>query len=160
MAEAPFISLAALLRQPNDAQEPVPAIEPAPACSLVVAARPTAPDLDEALRAARCFRAALADALDARLEDLLRDLASDVLARELMLAPADIAAILRRLIDERTADGPLCVRVAAEDAALPCALPLVVDPALRPGDAVLVCAHGSIDARLGVRLADILEARA
>jgi flagellar biosynthesis/type III secretory pathway protein FliH len=35
-------------------------------------------------------------------------------------------------------------------------VPVVVDDALEAGDAVLECAHGGIDARFGVRLADVL----
>lgn len=139
--------------------EPPPPIEPAPiaTASPLVEERTTVDERDAACSAARRFSAALADALDARLDDLLRDLASDVLARELQLAPAAIAAIIRRLIVERTVLGPVRVLVASEDADVVCALPVEIDPALRAGDAVLVCEHGSIDARLGVRLADILE---
>ena len=51
--------------------------------------------LEEALADIRRFRAALADALDVRIE-VAADIAAGVLARELRLAPADLRAIVAR----------------------------------------------------------------
>jgi hypothetical protein len=115
-----------------------------------------------AVREARLFRARLADAFDDAAARLLRELATDVLARELRLAPCDLAAIVRG-IGERA---PVVrVRIAACDAAAlaggvllrGCDAAVVVDPALAGGDAIVELAGGALDARLGVRLATVLE---
>jgi len=121
-------------------------------------------DVVAAVREARLFRARLADAFDDAAARLLRELASDVLARELRLAPCDVAAIVRR-IGERA---PIVrVRVAVCDAPALAAVSfsreygavvVVEDPALAGGDAVVELAGGALDARLGVRLAVVLEA--
>ena len=118
-------------------------------------------DVRDAIRDARLFRARLADAFDAALASLLRELAADVLARELRLAPCDLAAIVQRV----AGGAPVVrVRVAACDLARGVALPrgceavVVADPALAAGDAVVELAGGALDARLGVRLAAVLEA--
>ncbi len=111
-----------------------------------------------AIGAARIFQAALRDAFDAVLGDLVCGLAVDVVARELRLGSVDLAAIASRVIAERLAEEPLRLRVATADAAVCCELPLVVDPTLEPGDAVLECRSGTIDARLGVRLAAVIAA--
>jgi hypothetical protein len=108
-----------------------------------------------ALRAARFFQAALADAFDLQLAGLVRDIAAEVVGRELRLAPADIGEIARRLLAEYAAEEPLRLHVSPGDVAFACALPIVVDPALAPGDAVLECRSGDIDARLAVRLAGV-----
>jgi hypothetical protein len=121
-------------------------------------AEPAGPETASAVRAARLFRAALADAFDALAAELAAALASDVLGRELQLSACDIASIARRLIAERCADEPLSVRVCPADAGFGCDLPIVADPQLRPGDAVLVCRNGEIDARLAVRFAHVVAA--
>jgi flagellar assembly protein FliH len=112
-------------------------------------------DVAEALREARLFRARLADALDESSARLLRELACDVLARELRSAPCDLDALMRR-VSERV---PVVrVRVAASDLGALTGVPVVADPALRAGDAIVELAGGALDARLGVRLAAVLEA--
>jgi flagellar biosynthesis/type III secretory pathway protein FliH len=100
------------------------------------------------------FRARLADAFDAALARLLRELATDVLARELRMAPCDLAALVARLCAQ--APG-VRVRVAPSDISAEFGLPCVADPALESGDAILEVDGGVIDARLGVRLALLLE---
>ncbi len=109
-----------------------------------------------ALREARLFRAALADAADVLAGKLADALARAVLARELQLARADIAALAQRLCAEFAADEPLRLRVAPSDAGFDCALPVSADPQLAPGDAILECRSGTIDARLSARLAHVL----
>jgi flagellar biosynthesis/type III secretory pathway protein FliH len=78
-----------------------------------------------------------------------------------VLAEADIAAIAARVLAEHPDAQPLRLRVAPSDAVdlaacggLP---PRVPDPELAPGDAILEFAGGPVDARLGVRLAALLE---
>ena len=133
--------------------------------AAVPRARPAAGELDDVvsagLRDARLFRAQLADALDDAASRLLRELASDVLARELRIAPCDLAAIVQRVIERVPV---VRVRVAACDAGRIAAVlrargcEVVGDPALSAGDALLEMAGGALDARLGVRLAMVLEA--
>jgi flagellar biosynthesis/type III secretory pathway protein FliH len=116
----------------------------------------------EVARDVRLFRARLHDAFDSACDALLREFAYAVLGRELVLAPPDIAAIAARIIKEHRAAQPLRMRVAPSDVSLlvQCANelpPLTCDPELSPGDAILELAGGAIDARLGVRLAALLE---
>lgn len=165
-ADGNFISLAELLRSAAPAAGPaissivepfVPAHAAPPERPILAApsyasADPCGCERSEALRDARIFRAALADALAALAEDLMRRLGADVLGRELQLAPADVETIARRLLLERRTDEPLRLRVAAADSAIACDVPVVVDPELAAGDAILECRSGDIDARLAVRL--------
>ena len=162
---AEFVALADLLRAPGADGGAVPPTPVADAAAM--------PELDDdggpvdadgvcgVLREARLFRARLADAFDDAAARLLRELASDVLARELRLAPCDVAAIVRRIVQSAPV---LRVRVAAIDRArgvpLPrgCDVALVEDPELAGGDAIVELAGGALDARLGVRLATVLEA--
>jgi hypothetical protein len=133
--------------------------------AAVARARPAAGDRDDvvstALRDARLFRARLADVLDDAASRLLRELACDVLARELRIAPCDLAAIVQRVIERAPV---VRVRVAACDVGLVAAVlrargcDVVGDSALAAGDALLEIAGGALDARLGVRLAMVLEA--
>lgn len=108
-----------------------------------------------ALRDARLFRARLADAFDDAVARLVRDLAADVLARELRLAPVEIATLVRRVLERAPV---IRVRVAPADAGFVRGVPVLADPALAPGDAIVELGRGELDARLGVRLAAVLEA--
>jgi hypothetical protein len=168
---ADFVSLADLLRgrimPPAEGAEdliPIQVLD-APAAELILA-EPLAPnahdldgdensDIDGAVRDARLFRARLADALDDAVARLVRDLAADVLARELRLAPCELAALVRRVLDRAPV---VRVRVAPADVARVRGVPVLADPALTAGDAIVELASGALDARLGVRLAAVLEA--
>jgi hypothetical protein len=108
-----------------------------------------------ALRDARLFRARLADAFDDAVARLVRELAADVLARELRLAPVEIATLVRRVLERAPV---IRVRVAPADAGFVRGVPVLADPALAPGDAIVELGRGELDARLGVRLAAVLEA--
>jgi flagellar biosynthesis/type III secretory pathway protein FliH len=104
----------------------------------------------------RRFRAMLDDALDRTLADLLREIAVDVVGRELLLAPADLAAIVRRARD-RCAEIPVAVRVHPSQQLLgDFDVPVLPDPLLRSGDVQIELRSGSIDARLGVRIEQML----
>ncbi|MDB5028828.1 MAG: hypothetical protein JWO66_2517 [Candidatus Eremiobacteraeota bacterium] len=158
---AEFVSLADLLRAA--AQPPVPpdapAAEPVEMLAPIETADLAAPTDDTgavaALREARLFGARLADAFDAAAARLVRELAAGVLGRELRLAPCEIAAIVRRVLERAPA---LRVRVAPEDVERLDGIPVLADPALAAGDAIVEVAGGALDARLGVRLAIVLEA--
>jgi hypothetical protein len=162
---AEFISLADLLRPPTPVVATPVEVEPPIAEPLpvpVVAGAPSPPrgestshELAAALRDARLFRARLADAFDDARQRLLRELAADVVARELRIAACDLDALARRIF----AEAPFVrIRVAPGDAAAISGLPVVADTALDDGDAIVELAGGAIDARLGVRLAAVLEA--
>ncbi len=110
----------------------------------------------EAIREAKLFRARVAEAVEIAVADLLADIASDVLARELQLQPADLRAIVDRALDRFAADEPLRVRTADGEPASELAIPIVRDASLLAGDAVLDFRSGSVDARLGTRLARVL----
>ena len=143
-----FVPLSALLRaSPAESVAVAPPAEPAPP-----PAEPCASCTP--LRDVLLFRAALADALDAAVARMLRELAAEVLARELRLAPCDVAAIVARV---RAQMPVLRVRVAPADARCALDLPVVADATLEPGDAILELDGGALDARLGVRLACVLE---
>jgi hypothetical protein len=116
---------------------------------------------EEALSAARRFRAAVADAVDATVHEVLCDVACDVLGRELQLAPADLSAIIAAALGRCAAETVLRVRVHSRDMATAarCGIDVVSDDGLRTGDAVIELRHGSIDARLGVRVAEVFAGR-
>jgi flagellar biosynthesis/type III secretory pathway protein FliH len=151
-----FVPLALFLRPPI-AREP--AIEPAPPAPAEAAITPAA-ESDEAIRAARRFRAALADALDLRVHQLLSAIAREVLARELRLGAADVAAIVSGARDRFEVEKILRVRAhpADRDALADLELALVADAALQPGDILLELRSGTIDLRLRARLEAALAA--
>jgi flagellar biosynthesis/type III secretory pathway protein FliH len=104
------------------------------------------------------FHACIAEGVEAAVELLLSDIAADVLARELQIAPAEIESIVRRALERYAQEQPLRVRLSPSEAArISCSVPIVADECLREGDAVIELRDGSIDASLGVRLACVLE---
>lgn len=140
---------------------------PAPSAACAPQPLPEPPreedaDLDAERRAilasARLFHARLREMMDEARDALLCDLACEVLARELAIAPADVQRIIERLYEQFAHEEPIAVRVHPADAhAVRCGLPIREDAALQPGDAVLELRFGSVDARLGVRLESVLD---
>ncbi len=149
-----FVPLAAFLRPV--AREPV--VEPP-----LLTESPTADlcdDYNETLRAARRFRAGLSDALETAVEQLLPRIAKEVLARELQLADADVAAIVSAALDRFAGDAVLCVRAHPRDWAALAGFELerVADASLQPGDVRLELRSGTIDLTLAARLDAALAA--
>ncbi len=144
MAES-FVSLAARLRASGTVQEapPQPArVEAEPVCERVV----------EELA---LLRLAALEAFDRARARLLESLARDVLARELMLAPADLDALAARALRAFAESEPLALVVAPADAErVSSPLPVRVDPALVAGDLLVAVRDGEIDARFALRLAE------
>ncbi len=150
-----FTSLAALLRAPtglcaegdtalNDpAQEPeaVASGEDQIACDDV-----------------RLFRARVAEALEFALDGLCRDLASEVLARELMLGPVDVGAICKALIERYAREVPVSIRVHPHECETlnDFDVPIVADERLCRGDVMLDVVGGTLNASLAVRLEQVL----
>jgi flagellar biosynthesis/type III secretory pathway protein FliH len=115
--------------------------------------------LEEALADIRRFRAALADALDVRVERLLGDVAAGVLARELRLAPADLRAIVAREL-ALAGEPPVTIHANPNECELLQAFAshVVADSALRSGDVRIELRSGTIVATLGCRLERALAA--
>lgn len=148
-----FVPLEAFLR-PRKSEAIAAAVEP-PVMGF-------AADCEDAIRAARRFRAGLADAVEIALARLLPQIAREVLARELRLDPADVAAIAAAALERFAAEKTLALRAHPSDAPAlgDVRIPLVSDEALRRGDVVLELQSGSIDLRLDARLNAILGADA
>ena len=151
-----FVTLEQFVERPTPAApaQPVETPEPGPVAEtgeLDIA-------VGDALSAVRRFRAALADAFVAEIQTLLRDIAASVLARELELAPADVAAIVENVRARCADEAPLRIRVHPGDAASVCldGVPVVVDGRLRRGDVEIDLRSGTIDATLGARLQNVL----
>ncbi len=160
-----FITLAEMLRPSAVAREQIesagPSVSIESSCAPVVPEHPEERRFDDivtlAISDARRFRAVLADAISHAAVSLVREIASDVLARELQFAPCAMDALVVRLVNDHMNAVPLRVRISPHDQFFTSDFPFVVDAALQPGDAILECTSGAIDARLGVRLADVIE---
>jgi flagellar biosynthesis/type III secretory pathway protein FliH len=113
----------------------------------------------DALAAARRFHAALADAADAALDNLLRNIACDVLGRELALAPADVASIVAAALERYAADSPVRLRAHPDETSALGGfnLAVIADRGLRRGDVAIDVRAGTIDASLGARLEHVLD---
>jgi flagellar biosynthesis/type III secretory pathway protein FliH len=152
-----FVPLALYLR-PAVSEPATEHAQPAASPPLEIALHP--PEHEEALRAVRRFRAALADALDASLQELLRTIASEVLARELRLGGADVAAIVSNALDRFADERIISVHAHPQDCAALAAFPLehVADNSLVPGDVRIELQSGTIDLTLNARLEAALAA--
>lgn len=111
-------------------------------------------EIDEAMRSARLFRAALADALDVAVRRLVQTIARDVLARELQLARADLAGIVASALDRQAGERVLSIRAHPTDLAALASIGLerVADSTLAPGDILIELHSGTIDLSLNTRL--------
>lgn len=113
----------------------------------------------ELAREVRLFHARIIEAAEAAVDALVSGIAADVLGRELVLAPAEIEAIVDRALQRLSADEPLRVRVHADDVPrLQCGVPVVADSRLRRGDAMIELRTGTADVSLGVRLSALVRA--
>ena len=111
----------------------------------------------EAARDLRLFHARIAENVESAVEMLLADIAADVLARELQIAPAVIQSIVAHALQRFAQEKPLRVRLNPCDAGrVCCELPVVPDQGLREGDAVIELRDGWVDISLGSRLANVL----
>jgi flagellar biosynthesis/type III secretory pathway protein FliH len=153
-----FVTLAAWLR-------PVPAPEePAqePEEELTASPPEVSPEeeaIADVLSGVRRFRAMLADALDRALLDLLRDIAVEVVGRELAYGAADLQSIVARALERAAPERPLAVYVHPTQRDLvQLDVPVIGDPQLRSDDVRIELHSGSIDARLGVRIEQVLAA--
>jgi flagellar biosynthesis/type III secretory pathway protein FliH len=113
-----------------------------------------------AARDVRLFRARVEEAIESAIVTLRCDIAAEVVGRELQLAPASIAEIVRRAVRRFHSESPVRVRVHPEDVGSLAAdgIQTVADRDLRRGDAVLEVGGGTVDVTLGVRLDAVLRA--
>ncbi|HVS45707.1 MAG TPA: FliH/SctL family protein [Verrucomicrobiae bacterium] len=154
-----FVPLMTLLREVQ-----APPVEPIDTVTAPPPREPIDAADDDAVQAlasdVRRFRAHLADAFDAALGCLLQDVACSVVARELELAPAQIATIAAAALQRASDELPLGLRAHADDCAQlqGMGLPVTPDAALQSGDLILELRDGELDFRLGVRLDAILRA--
>ncbi len=139
-----FVPLAAFLRPET------PPIEVPPA----VVSQPVHPDIDEAVGAARTFRAGLADALDAAVVRLLREISTMVLGRELRIAQADVTAVAAAALARFEEERVLVIRAHCEDLEALAALGIecVADSRLGRGELFFEVRSGTIDLRFAARL--------
>ena len=149
-SDAPLPAAADLQPPVIDSLPPSPQAAPLPA---VASCSATA----ETLRDVRLFRARLAEALDHATATLVRELAYAVLGRELRSAPVDVAELAARILREHPAAAPVVIHHPPGEV-VELGVPARSDPALAPGDVIVAFTDGEIDARLGVRLAVVLEA--
>jgi|HubBroStandDraft_4_1064222.scaffolds.fasta_scaffold115784_2 flagellar biosynthesis/type III secretory pathway protein FliH len=154
---AEFVTLDAWLRQPAPSIE----IDPSSHDDEPVADPPAAPEEEDAIAdvasRARRFRAMLTDALERSLADLLRDIAAEVIGRELQCAPAELQRIVERALARAADELPVSVHVhPLQLELLRLDLPLVADARLHCDDVRIELRSGTIDASLGVRLEQLL----
>ncbi len=159
MHSAPFVSLAQYVRR-----EPV-AVEAIDETSIAEEVPEVRDDVDASepastLAQVRRFRASLAEAFEGALAELLADLASTVLARELEIAPCELRALAQRALEFAACDEPIALCAHPDECSTLNALPVRVepDPALRRGDLHVIVRCGAYDRSLGVRLDDVLRA--
>ena len=130
------------------------------ACEAALPAQPrlATAEFSELSRDVRLFRVRIAALVEEAVQTLVSDIAASVLARELQLAPIDVQVIANAALQRYVDEEPLRIRAHPRDAErLQCAVPVLPDAGLLPGDIVLELRTGSIDATLGARLADLLE---
>jgi len=103
------------------------------------------------------MRVAALEAFESGTERLLRALADDVLARELALAPADVAALAAHALAAYAEHEPVEIVVAPCDAERVRA-PVAVraDPTLGPGDLVVRVRDGAFESTFAFRNAGAL----
>lgn len=114
--------------------------------------------LEAALAAARRFRAALDEALERAVATIAGDVAAEVVARELAVAPVDLRGIVERARLRYGIDDVIRVRVHPDETSALAEFEanVVADPHLRRGDVEIDVRDGTIDATLGARLAAVL----
>ena len=150
-----FVPLAEFLRP---LQSP-PASGPPATSGLESSTIADAQDPDVLSRVRR-FHAGLADALDIAVPAMLREIAHEVLGRELHLAPCDLASIVRSTLARHAGERVVTIHAnpgdvpALRSAGIDCA----EDPALERGDVVVCLRSGTIDLRMNARLDAILAA--
>ena len=139
-----FVPLAAFLRPERPRIDVLPEAVPEPLHS----------DIEDAVGAARRFRAALSDALDVAVVRLLREISTNVLGRELQTADCDIAAVVAAARARFENERVLVIRAHPQDldALGVFEIECVADSRLRQGEVLFEVRSGTIDQRFAARL--------
>jgi hypothetical protein len=151
-----FVTLAVLVRGPATPPDPEPLERAEP---NVAPPQPPAPLPPAILCELARLRLAAAEAYERGAAALLASLARDVLARELLLAPADLAALVATAPATCGAREPVTLVVSSADAASLAdrtPLPVRIDPALGAGDLVVEVRDGAYASPLRFRLERVL----
>jgi flagellar biosynthesis/type III secretory pathway protein FliH len=155
MSEA-FVALEdALLAPPPGARETASVDrEPVPEPEV----QPESRASRDLIRAERIFRAALADALEVELARILPAIARDVVARELELKPADVAAVASAALERYAHESIVRVRAHADDVAAlaQAGVAAVADESVRRGGVLVEVRSGTIDVSVEARLDELL----
>lgn len=116
--------------------------------------------LSEVVSKARRFRAALAEALDLAVQPMLKEIAREVLGRELKLRPADITAIVARIRDRSASNDLVSVRARSEnlDAIQALGFAAMSDDTLPRGRVHIELHSGTIDMTMPAKLEAVLAA--
>lgn len=160
VAQETFVPLATILRAARIPAARVPAEAPV----ALPQPQPQKPVSDPVLAREACAQLALArlaacEAFERAAARLVELLARDVLARELALAPVDVAALIARIRALLERDEAVTVVVAPCDAQrIASGVPLRADLALEAGDVIIEVRDAAIDARFAVRAADAVAA--
>jgi flagellar biosynthesis/type III secretory pathway protein FliH len=106
----------------------------------------------------RCFRAALADALEAAAQRLLPAIAHDVVGRELRIEPADLGAVVAEAVERFGREQVLVIRARSDEIGAMewLGVELAADDRLPRGDAEIELRSGTIDMRLHARVEALL----
>ncbi len=144
-----FIALAVSLRGEPERAAPVPASDEPPS----VAERRDVSSIAGLVDAIGRARLAAFEAYDRSVEELLATFGRDVLGRELLLGPADVAALVQSALARFHAHEPVSLVAAAADAAsLQTCLPVRIDPNLAAGDLIVEVRDGAFESPLAFRL--------
>lgn len=154
-----FVSLANFLRPVEHPAQSSREDKGADAGTTTPQREQTSDELAETLAAVRCFRAALADALDVAVQNLLPIIARDVLARELRIERANLAAIVAEAVAHFGREHVLAVRVCSDEvgALALTGIEVVADDRLSCGDIAIELHTGTIDMSLRARLDALLK---
>jgi hypothetical protein len=147
-----FVPLAAFVRGAASAAAPVGAI-PSPTSP----ARHNVIDFAHAdvVHELTLLTLAAREAFSHAAARLLGELASEVLARELLLAPADIIALVERALAAFAQHAPVAIAVSAQDAErVRAAVPVRIDSGLGAGDLIVDVRDGTFESTFAFRLED------
>jgi hypothetical protein len=147
-----FVSLAAIVRGNAVTPARQSAAEPASVVSGVL-------DFAHAdiVASLGLMRLAALEACERAVERATRSFAVELLARELLLAPADIEAIVKSALASFARHEPIEIVISASDAErVRAPLPTRIDPALVAGDLVVIVRDGALESTFGFRLEDAL----
>ncbi len=101
------------------------------------------------------MRLAALEACERGVAVAVRLCATELLARELAIAPVDVEALAKRALERFAAHEPISLTVSPHDAErVRAPLPTRVDPALAAGDLVVVVRDGSFESTFAFRLED------